>query len=295
MNNVNTIGSGQFLRGKPLRLGCATRVGGRRGLRANQPFPLATTGCLKTHCTTAENGAIGIAPPTPMTSGICSTTPCIGTVHYFATGGAGLALTCTSSGSMVACLSDDSSPHLTVYNGSGTSILFTSCSNPSATSCTGLTPATDPCGNSVTDFFGDSVGPALIGSDGTVIVAGGTEIYRFNSNGSQDWGTCLPSAAHGFAPTGTILTSDASGNENVTLLMRDGPVVTLKAESGAIVTTNQGGSNLGYFEPDQGSDSNGSYFYTGTNSACAVGNRIYAVMNRYDPASQSSSQPSGAY
>lgn len=164
----------------------------------------------------------GVVPPTPMTGGICSTGPCIGTVHDFPTGGGGKALTCTSNLSMIACKSATASPYLTVYNASGTSILYTSCATPSATSCTST--ATDPCGTTVHDFLNESTGPPLIGSasDGTIIIADSMRIYRFKAGGSQAWATCMPSAAQTYTPTGTILTSDSSGNENVTLLMNQG-------------------------------------------------------------------------
>jgi hypothetical protein len=102
-------------------------------------------------------------------------------------------------------------------------------------------------------------------------------IYRFKAGGSQAWATCMPSAAQTYTPTGTILTSDSSGNENVTLLMNQGPVVTFQADTGAVVST--GGSAT--FQPDPGTDSIGAYYYSGNNSACAVGNRIYPAMNKY--------------
>jgi len=136
------------------------------------PFPLATTGCSKIHSSPHEDGAIGIVPPTPITGGT------VKKVHYFLTGGDGKAIGCTSSGSVVACKAENSTsgPILTVYDGSGT-FVYSSCTTPTATDCSTATAANDPCGTSVTDYLDSEAGPALVGSDGTVIVADDLRIY----------------------------------------------------------------------------------------------------------------------
>jgi len=48
------------------------------------------------------------------------------------------------------------------------------------------------------------------------------------------------------------------------------------------VTGNNVTNSAGYVQLDAGSDpQHGAYMYTGTNSGCEIGNRIYAVMNKY--------------
>jgi len=215
---------------------------------------------------------MGIAPPAPTLDSTFT-----GFVQFFQTGGAMLSTGCTSNGSTVACKSD-ASPRLTVYNGSGSVTLFTSQ--------TSIPNGQDACGRSVADLFDNSVTAAAVGTtdDGTIIAADEYAIYRFNldgswKNASPGWGRCYPSAIRGvYKPQGLIITTDGSGNVNATILLQNGPVMTFDTLTGTNVTTVDGASPWGYFRPGLSEDQ--SYYFAGTNSACADHGRIYAVMNQ---------------
>ena len=237
---------------------------------------------------------INIAAPA-LTSGVAKD------VYYFATGGADKATGCTSGaltagGFTVACKAEQA-PHLSVYNANG-ALQYNSCVGD----CT--TQKNDACGNPVKDLLDGNLGPALIGSDGTIIVADDKRVYRFNTNGSTSsypgWATCLPQAANGLDAYATVLTTDSSGNVNVTVMLANGPIETLQADTGNLVPTSttqsncpqaQSGDNYS-FCPDPGSDGNGNFFYTRVNSACTVNDRIYATTIKYYPGI---SQPNNAW
>jgi hypothetical protein len=232
-------------------------------------------GCAKRHCTTRENDGAGL--PGPEIPG-STQLPAQVTEWTDVTGGAGDADGCSGNGSIIVC-KGKSTPRLIAYD--ATSIgnmqrLWTSCSDPTKALNPGdhCDPANYP------DRLTTLLDTALVGYDlngfSSVIVADKSNITRFEEYGYTQWQTALPTGASGLYPTGSIITS----NGMVTLLMKStgsngGPILTFNPANG-----NQVGSIL-YPGLTTDGDGNTRSWVTNGNSACAIGNRIYAAMNQW--------------